>query len=283
MKSVGLVLEGGGMRGAYTAGVLDAFLEHDLHFPYVVGSSAGACNGSSYVARQKGRNYKVIVDYGSHPEYISFKRWLTKRQLFGMDFIFDRLPNELVPFDYLTFEEQKTVFEVMTTCMRTGEPKTLREFRDRASLLKAVRASSSIPMLAPSVDYEGEQLMDGGIASPIPLQSSIDYGNEKHVVILTRNDGHIKKRMKASWYISNLYKQYPDFAQTIVRRHQIYNEQLTHIKQLEQSNRAFVFRPQIPIKVSRVERKREKLHALYIQGFTEADNQMAQLKKYLKR
>ncbi|MBX0356647.1 patatin family protein [Halobacillus sp. Nhm2S1] len=282
MDDVGLVLEGGGMRGAYTAGVLDFFLDEDIHIPYVVGASAGACNGSSYVARQRGRNYEVIVEYGAHPEYISYKRMITKRQLFGMDFIFDKLPNQLVPFDYDTFLQQKTRFVVGTTDMNTGEPVFYDRFPDRESLLKVIRASSSLPMVAPSIQYEGRELMDGGIADPIPMQASERDGNKKHVVVLTRNDGYIKGKMKAGWYFNRKYKKFPLFAKALLERHVRYNQQLQKVKEAEQNGDAFVIRPLKPLKVSRIERNRDRLHDLYAQGYEEAEAHAIRLERFLQ-
>ncbi|WP_341864780.1 patatin family protein [Halobacillus dabanensis] len=282
MEDVGLVLEGGGMRGAYTAGVLDFFLDEGIHLPYVVGASAGACNGSSYVAKQRGRNYEVIVEYGSHPEYISYKRLFTQRQLFGMDFIFDKLPNQLVPFDYDSFHNQTTRFVVGTTDMHTGEPVFYDHFPDRDSLLKVIRASSSLPMMAPSIQYDGKELMDGGIAEPIPLQASVKDGNRKHVVVLTRNDGYIKGRMRGGWYFNRKYKQFPLFAKALLERHLRYNKQLEKVREAEKEGSAFVIRPLRPLKVSRIERNRQRLHDLYTQGYEEAEEQADKLQRFLQ-
>ncbi len=281
MKEVGLVLEGGGMRGAYTAGVLDFFLDEGLDFPYVIGASAGACNGSSYMARQRGRNYEVIVEYGSHPEYISYKRMLKEKQLFGMDFIFDVLPNRLVPFDYDSFYSNKGTFVVATTDMVSGKPVYYDQFPDRNSLLQVIRASSSLPFLAPSISYQGKQLMDGGISDPIPVEQSARFGNDKHVIVMTRNDGYIKRKMKLGWYFHRKFREFPDFAKTMVERHYRYNQQLQTVKDMEDEGKAFVLRPLKPLQVSRVERKRERLHNLYVQGYEEARNQANQLEAFL--
>lgn len=283
MKDVGLVLEGGGMRGAYTAGVLEFLLDEDIHIPFVVGASAGACNGSSYVARQKRRNYEVIVGYGDHPEYISYKRMLTHRQLFGMDFIFDKLPNQLVPFDYESFSSQSTKFVVGTTEMDSGEALFIDRFPDRESLLKVIRASSSLPLIAPSITYEGMQLMDGGISNPIPVQPSLDQGNRKHIIVLTRNDGYIKKKMKLSWYFNRKFRHFPYFAQALLNRHHRYNQQLQKVKQMEENGEAFVLRPLEPLQVSRIERNKERLHHLYMQGYEEAQNQAGRLINFLQK
>ncbi|ELK44578.1 MULTISPECIES: patatin family protein [unclassified Halobacillus] len=283
MENTGLVLEGGGMRGAYTAGVLDYFLDENIQFPYVVGASAGACNGSSYVAGQRGRNYEVIVEYGSHPEYISYKRMFTKRQLFGMDFIFDTLPNQLVPFDYDAFLKQDTTFVIGTTDMESGAPVFYDKYPDRSSLLQLIRASSSLPMIAPSIAYDGRQLMDGGIADPIPLDRSMEDGNKKHVVVLTRNDGYIKGKMKGAWYMNRKYKQFPLFARAMIERHIKYNQQLKLLKEMEEEGSVFIIRPKEPLKVGRVEKNRERLHQLYVQGYEEAKQSEELLASFLEK
>ncbi|KGX91582.1 serine protease [Pontibacillus halophilus JSM 076056 = DSM 19796] len=281
MTETGLVLEGGGMRGAYTAGVLDLFLDEGIQFPYCIGASAGACNGSSYAANQRGRNYDVMVGYGAHPEYISYKRAFTKRELFGMDFIFDTLPNKLVPFDYDGFQHYDGTFVVATTDIKTGEPVYYDTYQDRAHLLKLVRASSSLPLIADSISDGGRLLMDGGIADPIPIQPSIDAGNQKHVVVLTRNPGYKKEPMKFSWLIKRKYKQYPALLHALATRHKRYNETIERLEQLEAEGKLFIIQPQQPLKVSRIERNTAKLHALYEQGYEEAKHQQEALKQFL--
>ncbi|GGC79771.1 patatin family protein [Thalassobacillus devorans] len=282
MEKTGLVLEGGGMRGTYTAGVLDYFLDMDLHFPYVIGASAGASNGSSYVAKQRGRNYDVLVGYGDHPEYISFKRAFRQKELFGMDFIFDKLPNELVPFDYDTFEARKTMFAVATTDMETGMPHYYDDFPDRNSLLTIMRASCSIPLISPSIPYDGKYLMDGGIADPVPIERSIEQGNEKHVVVLTRNQGYMKKRMRLGWYIQRKFKQYPKFVDSLLNRHDKYNQLTRRLYELEKEGKVFIIRPDEPLAVGRVERNKRKLHNLYMQGYNEMRQKEKALEDFLK-
>ncbi|MBH0228953.1 patatin family protein [Halobacillus yeomjeoni] len=282
MQDVGLVLEGGGMRGTYTAGVLELFMDEGLEIPYVVGSSAGACNGSSYVAKQKKRNYEVLIEYGDHPEYISYKRMFKNGQLFGMDFIFDTLPNRLVPFDYETFSEEKTKFVVCTTDMMTGLPVCYDRFPDKQSLLKVVRASSSLPLIAPSIHYEGRQLMDGGIADPIPFQASIADGNRKHIVILTQTEGYMKRKMKLGWYFARKYRKYPHFVKALLNRHLRYNLQLKKIKEMEERGEAFIIRPKTPLQVGRVERNRDRLHQLYMQGYDESKLLIEDLDRFLQ-
>nr|WP_289216478.1 patatin family protein [Halobacillus campisalis] len=281
MRNIGLVLEGGGMRGSYTAGVLDFLLDENIHFEYVVGTSAGACNGSSYVARQRGRNYKVMVEYGGHPEYISYKKILTHKQLIGMDFIFDTLPNQLVPFDYESFMNRSATFIVGTTDMKTGRAHFYDDFPDNKSLLQIIRAASSLPLIAPSIRYLGKDLMDGGISDPIPIQQSIHDGNKKHVIVLTRNEQYVKPTMKWNWLFRRKFKDYPRFTHALKMRHFVYNETLKVIRELERTDQAFVIRPISPLHVSRIERNREKLHNLYQKGYEDSQLKREELLRFL--
>ena len=283
MDQVGLVLEGGGMRGTYTAGVLAFFYDNGIDIPYVVGSSAGACVATSYLSKQRGRNYKVLVEYGSHPEYISYKRLIKKRQLFGMDFIFDTIPNKLVPFDFNTFQTNNSKLVIGTTDIISGEAVFYDTFDSKEELLKVVRASSSLPFVASSICYDGRELMDGGISAPIPIGQSIEAGNKKHVIILTRNRGYFKKELKFRRILRKKYKQYPGLVKALEQRHGRYNKTLEKINEMEENKEAFVIRPEKHLQVSRIEKNKQRLHDLYIQGYHEAESQMEQLQHFLNK
>ena len=282
MEKVGLVLEGGGMRGTYTAGVLDFFYDNGIEIPYVVGTSAGACVATSYLSKQRDRNYKVLVEYGSHPEYISYKRLIKKRQLFGMDFIFDTLPNKLVPFDFDAFQKNNSKLVIGTTDIVSGEAVFYDAFESKEELLKVVRASSSLPFVASSISYDERELMDGGISTPIPIEQSIEAGNKKHVIILTRNRGYLKKEMKFKRVLRKKYKQYPGLIEALEKRHGRYNKTLAKINEMEENKEAFVIRPEKPLKVGRIEKNQQRLHDLYMQGYHEAESIMEQLQDFLK-
>ncbi|WP_053219837.1 patatin-like phospholipase family protein [Virgibacillus senegalensis] len=279
-QDVGLVLEGGGMRGAYTAGVLDAFHDHGINFPFVTGVSAGACNATSYVAGQRGRNYKVLVEYGSHPEYISLKRAITRKELFGMDFIFDVLPNQLVPFDFNSFFNSNIRFVAGTTDIDTGMPVYFDTFHSDKELLKIIRASSSLPFVSPSISVQGRNLMDGGIADPIPIQPSIDAGNRKHVVILTRNQGYVKKPMKFAWLFRRSFKAHPALLQAMQSRYEKYNSRVKMLEEMERNNQVYIIRPEQPLEVGRIERDKSKLDALYRQGYQEVQQKKDEIIRF---
>lgn len=281
MQNTGLVLEGGGMRGVFTGGVLQFLMEKDIYLPYVIGVSAGACNGSSYIARQIDRNKIVNIDYIRHPEYMSVKNLVRKGELLGMDFLFNKLPNELVPFDFTTFNQASDEFIVGTTDCMTGEPVYFDKTTYHQDILTIIRASSSLPLMAPIISYQGLSLLDGGIADPIPLLKAEKDDYKKNVVILTRNKGYMKGPQSFSWYLKRKYAPYQGLLRAIARRHQIYNETVSYIEEQEKKGNVFVIRPSEKIEVGRIERNPTKLTRLYNQGYKEASHQYQALMEFL--
>jgi predicted patatin/cPLA2 family phospholipase len=279
--SSGLILEGGGMRGVYTAGVLEYFLENETFFPYVIGVSAGACQGSSYVARQPGRNRQVTIDYVQHRDYISYRNLLLKKELFGMDFIFDKLPNELVPFDFETFNRATERFLVGTTDCITGEPVYFDKNDVTEDFLKIIRASSTLPFMAPAIEFQGRTLMDGGIADPIPVRKAKADGVLKNVIVLTKPKGYRKKKSSLSWLPRYVYKDFKGLNSALETRYKMYNETLDYIEELEARDEVFVIRPSKDLKVGRVERNPEKLTQLYEVGYEDAKDRFEILKEWL--
>lgn len=283
MDGIGLVLEGGGMRGIYTAGVLDYFLEQNIEIPYVIGVSAGACMGSSYISKQHGRNKRVNTEFLQHPDYISIKNLIRNKQLFGMDLLFDIIPNELDPFDFESFYGANQKFVVGTTDCITGEPTYFEkdEILDSKDMLNIIRASSSLPLMAPIVEYQDHILLDGGIADPIPLLKSEADGNKKNVVVLTRNAGYRKKPSRGSWYLQRKYREYPGLIQAVLKRYDVYNKQLEYIEEQEKAGNVLVIRPLQKLKVGRVERNKERLLELYKEGYQDAKRIGDQVREFL--
>ncbi|WP_409298772.1 patatin family protein [Peribacillus sp. SCS-26] len=281
MEQTGLVLEGGGMRGVYTAGVLRYLMENDLYFPYIIGVSAGACNGSSYVARQLDRNRTVNIDYITHPEYISVKRYMKKRELFGMDFLFDTLPNQLVPFDYQAFNGAGEQFVVGTTDAVTGKAVYYNKREHGDDMLTILRASSSLPWMAPEVPYDGRLLLDGGIADPIPIKKAESDGNRRNVVVLTRNKGYQKGKPSFGWLLKKRYPHKIGLIEAILDRHSRYNETLRDLAEKEEAGEVFIIRPEEKLEVGRVERNPVKLTKLYDKGYQEAEKNFTRLKDFL--
>jgi len=266
MKNIGLVLEGGGMRGLYTCGVLEYFMENDLYFNYVIGVSAGACNAASYISRQQRRNEKVIIGFVKDWRYMSLRNLILSKSYFGMDFIFDEIPNNLVLFDFKTYYKSPGIFLVGTTDCQTGKPLYLHK-NDLGEQFQALRASASLPMLSPIVNYKGYELLDGGISDSIPIKKSIIDGNTKNIIVLTRNKGYRKRPGKFNALLKLKYRKYPLLIETMLNRYKNYNETLDYIEHLENEGKAFVIRPSIELEVGRLEKDPQKLHRLLHHGY----------------
>lgn len=280
INDAGLVLEGGGMRGVYTSGVLDFFMEKELYFLYVIGVSAGACNAASYISRQIGRNRKVTIGFIRDPRYLSWRNLLRERSLFGMDFIFNKIPNRLEPFDFAAFARSPQRFVVGTTDCLTGEPHYIDKDAGH-SMLDVIRASSSLPFVSPTVQLDGRTLLDGGIADPIPVQRAMADGFLRNVVVLTRDKHYRKKPFKFRWLARSVYPQFTGLQQALVRRYAIYNETLERIDRLEAVGQLFVIRPEKPLPVGRMEKDAEKLEAVYELGYRDAKEKYGKLMNWL--
>lgn len=276
---VGLVLEGGGMRGVFTAGILDYFMEQNLYFPYIIGVSAGACHAVSYISRQVGRNKTVNIGYITDPRYISYRNLLKHKSLLGMDFIFEEIPNRLVPFDYHTFDAAKEKFVVGTTECVTGQPLYLE--KGQCDVLKAIRASSSLPFISQPVQINGLDLLDGGMSDPIPLRKAMADGYRKNVVVLTKPEGYRLKPAKSNWLAKLLYPRFPGLVEAMERRHEVYNETLDLVEQLHKQGQVFVIRPMSSLQVKRMERDPQRLTNLYEEGYHEGKKVYQDLVKWL--
>jgi predicted patatin/cPLA2 family phospholipase len=282
-RGVGLVLEGGGMRSAYTAGVLDAFLDAGVDIPYVVGVSAGATAGADYVAGQRERNYRVFVEFVADPRYAGFANLLRERSWFGMRFLFETLPDELAPFDYEAFRRSARTLVVAVTECATGRPEYYchRDHEPRWFLRTVARASSSLPVLSPPVEIEGRRYLDGGVSDPIPIDRSISDGHRRNVVVLTRNAGYRKETQPVGLISRLALARYPGIRRAVLERHATYNASLDRLASLEQDDEAFVLRPVRPLVVDRLERDVAKLDALYRQGYDETFERLPALKAWL--
>lgn len=281
MNSTGLVLEGGGMKGVYTAGVLEYFMENELYFPYVIGVSAGAGAGASYISRQKGRNKKVNIDFIKDPRFLSWSNFYRRRELFGMDFIFDEIPNRIVPFDYHSFLNSQEKFVVGTTDSITGEPVYFTKEEDGKDMLKIIRASSSLPLLAPAVYFKNRMLLDGGIADPIPIKKAEQDGFNKNVVIMTKPEGFLRKPSRFPRLIRMLYRRYPAVGHILTARWKLYNDTLAYLAKQQIEEKTFVIQPSLDLEISRIERDKEKLNRLYELGYKDAKKHETKLYEFL--
>jgi predicted patatin/cPLA2 family phospholipase len=266
-RNTGLVLEGGGMRGVFTSGVLDAFMKHELYFRYVVAVSAGACNGMSYISRQPRRARISNIDFLAKYDYIGLRHLVTQGCLFDQKLLYERFPNELLPFDYDEYFRHAHGFEMVATNCRTGRAVYLSEYSDRQRANDIVRASSSLPFVSKIVEVDGEPMLDGGIVDSIPVMRAIEMGHKTNVVITTRNYGY-RKTGKDRKIPSFIYKNYPRLRVALSRRIEAYNKQLQLVEDLEQRGDIICIRPQRPMEVERIEKDTKKLERLYEEGFS---------------
>lgn len=266
----GLVLEGGGMRGVFTSGVLDALMKHDQYFRYVVAVSAGACNGMSYMSRQPRRarysNIDALRKYG----YISLKSLLVKGSIFDPNILYERLPNEIAPFDYEAYGQNPATFEMVTTNCLTGRAEYLTEKHDRKRMMDIVKASSSLPYVAKITAVDGIPMLDGGIVDSIPVERAVATGHDLNVVVMTRNRGF--RSTEHDHKVPHIiYKNYPRLRVALSRRVEEYNRQLELVERMEDWGEIIVIRPQRPLEVDRICRDPAKLERLYYEGFEEGE------------
>lgn len=275
---VGLVLEGGGMRGLYTSGVLDYFLDQQIFVDYVIGVSAGACNGVSYLSKQKGRNYRVNTNYISDKRYLSLSNFIKTKSLFGMDFIFDEIPHQLDLFDYETFLSSPSEYKLGVTDVLTGRPVYFdKTHLDHDSTI--LKASSSIPVFSPIIEYQNGLYLDGGTTDSIPVKQALKDGCDHVIIVLTRDRNYIKKPESFRFIYSKVLKAYPNLIQALDNRHLMYNETLKFIKELEQQGKATIIAPSSPLEISRFEKDVSKLKNIYELGYSDASKKFDQLKE----
>lgn len=284
MIDCGLVLEGGGMKGIYTAGVLEYFMEKDLYFKNCYGVSAGACHLCSYISKQKKRAYRVALNYLKDKNYCSARSLLTTGDLFNADMCYNKIPNKLDPYDYKTAAKYEGNAYAVVTNIRTGEAEYM-PMREMHKDTIAVRASASLPLVSKNVKIGNEYYLDGGMADAVPIRHSIADGNVKNVVILTKEVGYIRKpASKASMNMIRLkYAKYPKLYELIADRHIRYNETLAFLEEEEKAGRAYVIRPKKANDIGRIEKDREKLEALYQLGYQDAKNCYDEMMAFLQK
>ena len=229
LQKTALVLEGGGMRGMFSAGVFEAFLAHQFTFPYITAVSAGACNILSYMSAQPLRTRQIIEHYVTDKRYFSVRNWIKSGSIFGFDFIFKELPKQLLPFDYAAYRAYPGVLQVAATDIVNGESVWYDQEAMGQDFIP-VRASSSMPFVAPVVKHEGRALLDGALLAPIPYQKALDAGYEKLIVVLTRNEGYRKKKGVPKFLLKSVYKKYPKLWEIMEQRPKLYNEQLEAVE-----------------------------------------------------
>ena len=283
MGSVGLVLEGGGMRGLFTAGVIDVMMEQGISYDALIGVSAGACFGYNYKSRQPGRVLRYNLAYCKDPRYCSIRSLIKTGNLFGTDFCYYELPDKLDLFDVETFESDPMKFYLACTDMETGKPVYHQCVSTRIpGEMEWIRASSSLPFVAQIVEIDGMKLMDGGIADSIPVRYAESLGYARNVVVLTQPEGYVKGPASLMGLLRLKYKKYPKFIEAMARRHEMYNETVAYINEQEKNGHVFVIRPQRALPVGRIEHNPENLQEAYQMGRDAAEQVLDALKSFVE-
>ena len=271
-----LILEGGGLRGVFTCGVLDCFMDKGIRFPFTVGVSAGACNGLSYMSGQRGRAKSSNIDLMDKHHYVGFKYLLTQGCIMDYKLLFEDFPEKIIPYDYEAYFANTDRFVMVTTNCLTGKAEYLEEKTDSKRVMDIVRASSSLPYVTKITYVDGVPMLDGGIADPIPVEYARSQGYERMVVILTRNKGY-RKNEKQLPVPKFIYRRYPELRKTLASRNAQYNRTMEMIERLEDEGRMTVIRPVHPIEVDRMEKDTDKLRALYQEGYELAESFLSSL------
>ena len=266
MQNYGLVLEGGGLRGLYTSGVIDYFLENGIEFPLVIGVSAGAGYGVSLVSKQHGRNLGIFKKFRKDPRYLSLRSYIKTGNYFGLDFIYHETP-KFIPFDIKTFLESPSRFITVCSNLETGEAEYFEKDED---IIQVLKASSAVPFMCKIVEHKGKKLLDGGITDAIPIKKSMELGFTKNVVILTHPEGfRRKKSIHPSWLF---YRKYPKFVKAINSYVDRYNESLDFVEQEAKTGNIILIRPSKDLKVKRTESDVSKIERLYELGKEDASS-----------
>lgn len=277
----GLVLEGGGVRGIYTAGVLDVFMEHGITFDGVIGVSAGAIHGCSYLSGQKGRSIRYYKKYCNDPRFMSFKSWLKTGDIVGADFCYRELPDVLDPYDHDKFNKCNTPFYVTCSNVETGQAEYI-QITDMKTQIDALRASASLPYFSRIVDINGKKYLDGGCTDSIPVEAFQKLGYEKNVVVLTR-DAAYRKEPEMPALPKLCYRRYKAFANALLNRHDSYNRTVERILQLEKEGRIFVIRPAQPLNIGRMEKDPANVQRVYDIGYADGQKYLNDMLEWLQQ
>ncbi len=280
-EDAALVLEGGGSRGVFTAGILDYFMEKGLYFSYVVGVSAGACNALDYKSGQIGRTRDTFIIRDKALKTVTLKCLMETGYLYDMDMAFHQYPYRYFPFDFEAYKKSPMKVEMVVSNIDSGKSEYLSEYRDDVRILDICQASSTLPLIAPIMELDGKRYMDGGLTDSIPYGRSLKLGFRKHVVILTQEMGYRKKlKSPSDAMIKLFYRDYPTLVKTCLKRPYVYNRQLDILERLEREGRVFVIRPTERV-VKRIENNAYELDRLYQHGYNTAVNIYDEMMAYI--
>ena len=279
MSKTGLVLEGGGFRGIYTAGVLDVFMEEGLSFDGLIGVSAGAIHGCSFISGQKGRSIRYYRKYCGDPRFMSIRSWLTTGNVVGVDFCYHELPELLDKFDDEAFMQNPSHYYVVCTNVETGKPEYIR-LTDMRKEIDYLRASASLPYFSKMVELDGKKYLDGGCTDSVPLKAFENLGYGRNVVVLTEPEDY-RKKPELRLLAKTVYHRYPDFVRALVNRHEDYNKMLDMLKERERQGSIFIIRPSEHLDIGRMESDVNKVQAAYDLGVKDAEERLSALKNWL--
>lgn len=281
---VGLVLEGGALRAVFSSGVCDGLLKGDVMTDYVIGVSAGIAYGVSYASKQYGRNLEVVTQYVRDKRYMGMHHLRDKnnRSYFGLDFLYDKIPNELVPFDYDAFEAFPGQVEAVVTNLETGkaEYKPVPR-RDKQSTL--IQASCAMMLVFPIYEIEGNSYLDGGAADAIPYRRAFEQGCDKVIVVLTKPRDYVREEEKSMPLIRKKYQEFPNFCQTMEDRADQYNADRAELFRLEKEGKALVFAPESTHGVGRIERDVDKLRMLWGDGLQQVADRLDEVRDFIRQ
>lgn len=278
----GLILEGGAMRGMFTAGVIDIFMENGIEFDGAIGVSAGAAFGCNYKSRQPGRVIRYNKQFARDPRFCSFRSLLKTGDLFGAEFCYHTIPDKYDYFDVPAYVENPMDFYVVVTDVETGKAVYVSSEEAGKDSLEFFRASASMPLVSKAVEIRGKKYLDGGIADSVPIQYFESIGYDRNVLILTQPKGYVKKPSSAAKLMKFVLKDYPMVAKTMENRHNEYNETLEYIAKKEEAGEIIVIRPEAPLDIGRIEHNPDRLQAVYDVGRQVGEKYVEKVKAFLK-
>lgn len=279
----GLILEGGAMRGLFTAGVIDVFMENSVEFDGAIGVSASAAFGCNYKSRQPGRVIRYNKKYAKDPRFCSFRSLIKTGDLFGAEFCYHTIPDKLDLFDTTAYIANPMKFYVVCTDAETGKALYFCDNETGDDTLEYFRASASMPMVSRPVEINGKKLLDGGIADSVPIQYFESIGYDRNVIILTQPLGFVKKPSSAAKVMKYVLKDFPNIAKTMEGRHIEYNTTLEYIAKKEKDGEVLVIRPEAPLPIGRIEHNSDKMQAVYELGRQVAEQRIEEVKKFIAK
>ena len=280
-NKIGLVLEGGGHRGIYTAGILDVFAQNNISFDGIMGVSAGCIHGVSFLSGQIGRSVRYTTKFCNNPSYMSFKSLIKTGDFFNVDFCYYKLPETLDPFDNDAFDKNPTPFYAVCSDVKTGKAVYHKCDSVRGEKIKWIQASASMPLAAKIVKIDEGEFLDGGITDSIPIKKMQELGYSKNIVILTQEAGYRKKANSLLPLIKRVYKKYPELINAIQNRHIIYNQQLDYLEEQEKLGNVIIIRPSQKPQAGRIEKDKEKILSTYNLGRNDAEKLLETVKNFI--